>query len=61
MSNKGNKVVLWLKDDEVAIVIKKSRYYRLGYPVLDIVLGSTIIESAEVHWCEMEQNWMDND
>ena len=60
MAKKKVRKVLMLDEDEIAIVIKKDRHYRLGYPVLDIMIGSIIIESDPVHWDEIEQNWVDD-
>jgi hypothetical protein len=59
MKKKDTKKVLYLKEGEEVVIVKKDHYYRLGYPVLDIVLGEKLLYSKEVYWCEVEQNWRD--
>ncbi len=39
--------------------VNDEAFYRLGYPIADIVPGHVIAAAQRVHWCAIEQKWVD--
>lgn len=57
MAKKIRRVVM-LDEGEEIVVIKKVKYYQLGYPFEEVVFGNTIVEAAPVTWDEISQSWL---
>lgn len=57
LANGKTKVTIELDDDEVVIVIRKNRYYKLADPIDDVVTSRILLESKEVSWCSASQKW----
>lgn len=55
----GVRTVVYLQEGEKVIIVKPEANYRLGYPMEDIVYGSTIIEAVRVVWDQADQAWLD--
>jgi hypothetical protein len=57
----GNKkrVVIECAPDEQPMVIVSDGYYKLGYPVEDIVHANHIRTARPVMWCAIEQKWIE--
>lgn len=55
---KGIRTVIYLKPGESVLVVKEDSYYKLGYPVEDIMLGHTLKETTLVSWDELSQQWI---
>lgn len=52
------EVTVELDDKENLVAIEADKFYRIGYPIEDVV-GGYIIDSPElVHWCSLEQKWV---
>jgi hypothetical protein len=53
------RVTVELDHGEYLMAFNDDRLYRLGGQVEDIVGGYVITESRRVHWCSIEQRWVD--
>jgi hypothetical protein len=53
------RVLVELGPSEQLIVVCKNSYYKLGYPIEDIVSGNEIAESKPTYWCSISQKWED--
>lgn len=51
------RVTVELSPGEKLIAVDEDRFYRLGYPVEDIVGGHVLAASEPVAWCAVEQRW----
>ena len=59
INKQGKRVVtVELDDGERLMAINPGRYYRTGYPQEDVVGGYILIESQEVTWCSLGQEWV---
>ena len=57
---KGRRqVTVELRQGEKLIAIDTMEYYRLGYPLKDIVIGELIDNAVPVVWCSVEQKWIE--
>lgn len=58
--NKAGKRVVTLELDagEHIQAIKPDSYYRTGYPQEDVVGGHILLDSQEVTWCSLGQEWV---
>ena len=48
-----------LEPGEMLMGVHPDLYYKLGYPSEDIITGEILGESVNVHWCSIEQKWID--
>ena len=55
---RGRRVTVELAPGEYLISFKEDAYYRLGGQVEDVVQGHVIIDSYQVSWCSIGQEWM---
>lgn len=58
--NKRGKreAVVELDAGEHIMAVNPNFYYRTGYPVEDVVGGHVILDSKEVTWCSLGQEWV---
>lgn len=58
---KGGKIRLTveLDADEELLATRSGAYYKLGYPVEDIVQSHVLQDSRQVTWCSIEQRWVE--
>jgi hypothetical protein len=43
--------------DEMLMSFRPESFYKLGYPVEDVIYGDIIINSEMVDWCSIGQRW----
>lgn len=57
---KNGKVKLTVEVDpnENVVAVDALGYYISGYPLEEVVYGSTILALKRVTWCEVEQRWI---
>jgi hypothetical protein len=58
--NKQGKreVVVVLEAGEYIAGIQPNSYYKTGYPQEQVVQGYILIDSEEVTWCSLGQEWV---
>jgi hypothetical protein len=58
--NKHGKreVVVELNADEHIQAIKEDAFYKTGYPQEEVVQGHIILDSVQVTWCSIGQEWV---
>lgn len=58
--NKRGKreAVIELDSDEQIIALNPDRHYRTGYPIEDVIQGHIMLDSKEVTWCSLGQEWV---
>jgi hypothetical protein len=52
------EVTLELDDGEHIQAINPDKYYRTGYPQEDVVGGHILLDSQQVTWCSLGQEWV---
>jgi hypothetical protein len=57
LKNGKRHVLVELDEGERIAGYHEDRYYKLGYPIEDIVEGRIIDEAVPVTWCSVEQRW----
>lgn len=59
-TNKLGKRVVTLELDagEHIQAINPDSYYRTGYPQEDVVRGHILLDSDQVTWCSLGQEWL---
>jgi len=59
INRQGKRVVtVELDSDEHIQAIKEDAFYRTGYPQEEVVQGHIILNSAQVTWCSVGQEWV---
>ena len=59
-NRKGNReVTVELGEGEKLMAFHEDKFYRLGYPVEDVIAGHIITESGRVVWDSLEQKWIE--
>lgn len=53
------EVVVMLEPGEELVAVRGGQYYRLGYPVADIVPEHVLVDAVPVSWCPVEQRWVE--
>lgn len=51
------RVTLDLAPGERYVVLKDERFYKLGYPIEDVVPAHVIADATSVSWCPVSQKW----
>lgn len=41
------------------LVIADGEFYKLGYPVDDVIAAEILKEMVPVNWCSLEQRWVE--
>lgn len=52
------KITVEMLPGEKLAAFNSGGYYITGYPMEEIVRGSTILDATPVAWCEIEQRWI---
>lgn len=52
------RVTVELNDGEKLVAVHPNAFYRLAYPVEDVVSGDIIADCDHVVWCNAEQKWV---
>lgn len=59
MKNGKTRVVVDLDDGESLMAVATPGYYKLAYPLDDMIVRADLILGAErVTWCVIEQKWI---
>lgn len=53
------RITVVIEADEQLIAINPDLFYKLGYPIEDVMQGHILAESVPVVWCSIEQKWID--
>lgn len=53
------EVTVRLDGDEEILPLRHGGYYKLGYPIEDIVEAHHILDAVPVSWDAVEQKWVD--
>lgn len=53
------RVTVELQHGEQLMAFKDDCFYKVGGQVDDVVGGYVITESQRVHWCSIEQKWVE--
>jgi hypothetical protein len=51
------RVLVELDLGEQLIAIHDNRYYQLGYPLDEVMVGHILANTHEVVWCSLAQEW----
>ncbi len=55
----GKRVVtVELGEGETLLSVKQADFYKLGYPVEDVMAGYIIKDMERVYWDSLEQKWI---
>lgn len=54
----GRRVTIDLDKSESLKIVRDDAYYKLGGQVEDIVQSHVVLDSAEVYWCSIGQEWV---
>lgn len=55
----GKRVVtVELAEGETLLSVKQDDFYKLGYPVEDVMAGYIIKDMERVYWDSLEQKWI---
>jgi hypothetical protein len=52
------RITVELDKDEKLIVVKADTFYKLGYPVEDVVPSHVLEDAQQVTWCCIGQEWV---
>lgn len=52
------QVTVELDDGEHLLAVHPDRFYKTSYPHEEIVAGHHIIDSEQVTWCSLGQEWV---
>lgn len=56
----GKRVVtVELGEGETLLSVKQGDFYKLGYPVEDVMAGYIIKDMVRVYWDSLEQKWIE--
>lgn len=56
----GKRITIDLDKGAGVWIIPKADYYRLGYPLDDLIIPAhALTDIASVTWCCIEQKWVD--
>ena len=59
VNKQGKRVVtVVLENGEHIQAINPDKYYRTGYPQEDVVGGHILLDSEQVTWCSLGQEWV---
>jgi len=59
VNRKGKReVTVELDAGEHIQAINPNYFYRTGYPVEDVIGGHVILDSDQVTWCSLAQEWV---
>ena len=59
INKQGKRVAtVELDSDEHIQAIKQDAFYKTGYPQEEIVQGHIILDSVQVTWCSLGQEWV---
>ena len=53
-----HRVTVELDHGETLMTFQDHLFYRLGYPIDEVVSGEYITSSEHVIWCSLEQRWV---
>ena len=59
LKNGKRHVLVELDEGEEIQAFDEDGYYKLGYPLDEVVRGNNIIDSSRVMWCALEQQWVE--
>jgi hypothetical protein len=59
LKNGKRHVLVELDFGERITAYYDDRYYKLGYPVEDIVVGHVLDQAVPVTWCSASQEWVE--
>ena len=59
LKNGKRHVLVELEEGEHIAAYHDDRYYKLGYPVEDIVIGDVLDQAVPVTWCSASQEWVE--
>lgn len=54
----GRRVTFDLSANESIKIVRDNAYYKLGGQVEDVVQSHVVLDSAEVYWCSIGQEWV---
>lgn len=58
----GNRLLkVELEDDEDFFVMKRGKFYKLGYPSDEVYPAHQLIDAREVYWNSVSQEWEQED
>ena len=57
--NDKRTVTVELDDGEDLMAVRRGGFYRLGYPLEEIVFGDQVADAVPVSWCPVEQKWVE--
>ena len=52
------EVTVVLDSTETLKAFDQSAFYKMGYPVEDVVGGHIILDAEQVTWCSLSQGWV---
>jgi hypothetical protein len=55
----ARRMIVELLPDEALIAVREGAFYRLAYPVDDVVASHVVAEAVEVAWCSVSQAWVE--
>lgn len=55
--NGGTRIVMDVPHGVKVVAIRSDGYYKLGYPLEDVVHGAIIVNALPVSWCCVSQEW----
>lgn len=53
------RVTVELQPGEKLMAVHDDSFYRLGYPLEDVMAGRIVSEARRVVWCSIEQRWVE--
>lgn len=59
MPDGSHKYTVIIDPTDQLLIVNKNAFYKLGYPVEDIIEGSMLIDSVPVTWCSASQKWVE--
>ena len=58
LKNGKRLLTVEVDDGEVLVSVHKQLYYKLGYPVENVVHSDVLIGAYAVSWCSSSQEWV---
>jgi len=58
LKNGKRHVLVELDANETLVAFNEDAYYRMGQPFSEVVRGHHILESEQVTWCVLGQEWV---
>jgi hypothetical protein len=58
LKNGKRHALVELDASETLVAFDEDGYYKMGHPFSEVVRGNHILESAQVTWCVLGQEWV---